>query len=284
MWVVFGNPTRNTGRFRDCFQADESRWTTRQIDSRTCKMTNKTEIAEWVDTYGEDSDFVRVRVKGQFPRTGTMQFISSELVDMAAAADVPYESYFLLPVILSCDVARYGDDKSIVALRQGRKILHMWKYRELNLMELASEVSSIAQEFEPDGLFVDGVAIGAGVVDRLEQLGHSVISVIGGKEAFDDELYFNKRAEMWGRMRGWLLDGADIPVDPDLRASMIGVEYGFDRRDRIQLERKKDMKDREGFSPDEADCIALGFAEIVVARRDRSYEPGDFMEPEDMYT
>ena len=64
MWFVYGNPTRNTGRFRSCFAEDSRRWTNHQIDSRTAKMTNKKELQEWLEVYGEDSDFFRVRVKG----------------------------------------------------------------------------------------------------------------------------------------------------------------------------------------------------------------------------
>ena len=77
IWGVFGNPTRNTGRFRECFAGGrfQHRWQPRQVDSRTARLTNKEEIAEWINDYGEDSDFVRVRVKGIFPRAGSMQFV-----------------------------------------------------------------------------------------------------------------------------------------------------------------------------------------------------------------
>jgi hypothetical protein len=89
IWTVFGNPTRNTGRFRECFAGGRfhHRWNTRQIDSRTVPITNKEEIAEWVEDYGEDSDFIRVRVKGTFPRAGSMQFIPADLVAAAASPD-----------------------------------------------------------------------------------------------------------------------------------------------------------------------------------------------------
>ena len=81
-WCVFGNPTRNTGRFRECFAGGRfaHRWRHRQIDSRSVGMTNKAQIAEWVKDYGEESDFIRVRVRGVFPRAGSLQFIDSERV------------------------------------------------------------------------------------------------------------------------------------------------------------------------------------------------------------
>lgn len=280
MWFCYGNPTRNTGRFRTCFQADRHRWHTEQIDSRTCKMTNKAELQEWVDTYGEDSDFVRVRVKGQFPRAGTMQFIPSDLVDLAMRADAEYESYFLMPTIFGGDVARYGDDKSVAVLRQGRKIVRMWKFRELNTMQLSTEYAAILREYKPDAAFVDELGIGAGVVDRLRMLGHEIIGVNVGKEAEKKELYYNKRSEIWARMRAWLVDGADLPNDSELKDALIGVEYGFDKKERTQLERKKDMKARGLPSPDEGDAIALTFTDPVVAKRYQSFEPDDSFEPE----
>ena len=81
VWAVFGNPTRNTGRFKECFGSLRHRWNGQQVDSRTVSFTNKTQIDQWVKDYGEDCDFVRVRVRGEFPRAGSMQFIDSERVD-----------------------------------------------------------------------------------------------------------------------------------------------------------------------------------------------------------
>lgn len=280
MWLVYGNPTKNTGRFRSCFQEDSHRWITRQIDSRTCKMTNKSEIAEQLKTYGEDSDFARVRVLGQFPRAGTMQFMPSDLVDASMEADMPLENYMLMPVIMSVDVARYGDDKSVVLIRQGRKVLKLYKYREMNTMQLSTEVAALIREVKPDAVFVDVVGVGGGVVDRLRQLGHDVIEVNGGVAAQDDETYANKRAEMWGRMKEWFYQGADIPPDKELRTALIGLEYGFDTRERIQLERKKDMKSRGLDSPDEGDALAHTFSEIVVGRKQDAFEPDDYFEPD----
>jgi len=276
MWFAFGNPTRNTGRFKSCFYEDRRRWDCVSVDSRTASMTNKEELNEWVETYGEDSDFIRVRVRGQFPRAGTLQYISSDLVDLAIQADIEYEAYAHMPLILSADVARFGDDKTVVGLRQGRKLLRLYKFRDLNTMQVATEISTIISEVRPDACFVDSVGVGAGVIDRLRQLGHDIIEVNPGTNAQKDELYYNKRAEMWARMKAWLLEGADIPDDRDMRNSLIGLEYGFDKKERIQLERKRDMKRRGLDSPDEGDCVAYGFAEIVVATRDQSFEPSSF--------
>jgi hypothetical protein len=285
MWFAFGTPTRNTGQFRDIFQGD-TRWHTTQIDSRTCKMTNKKEIAEWQEAYGEDSDFMRVRVRGLFPRVGTMQFISSDIVDLARFNDIPEDAYIGLPVVIAVDVARYGDDKTVIVIRQGRKIVDMIKFRELNTMEVAAMAANVIKAWAKTGqgigaTFIDEVGVGAGVVDRLRMLQYDVIGVNGGHKPNDEKTYYNKRAEMWGRMREWLKEGAQIPRDdPDLRTGLIGLQYGFDDKDRTRLERKADMKKRGLSSPDEADAIAMTFAEHLGDMGKRSFEPNDNFEPE----
>ena len=274
MWFVFGNPTRNTGRFKDCFERDSARWVSRHIDSRTAKMTNKAELNEWIKAYGIDSDFVRVRILGLFPRFGAMQFISTESVDKAMLVDMPYEAWCLLPVVFGVDVARYGDDKSCIAIRQGRKLHEIRKFRELNTMQLAAEIVAAMKDWgQVAAVFVDGVGVGAGVVDRLQMLGHPVVEVNGGETAFEDEKYYNKTAEMWARMRDWL-KGAKLPEkDSELRLALIGREYYFDDKERVRLERKKDMKKRGLASPDEADALCHTFAEELGDLIRNSVEP-----------
>jgi len=281
MWFVYGNPTKNTGRFKDTFERDRHRWVTRKIDSRKCKMTNKEELEEWRKTFGEDSDFFRVRVRGEFPRLGVLQFIPTDTVDAAMTREIELEAYFALPILLGVDVARYGDDKTVVAVRQGRKILQLFKWRELNTMEVAERVATLIREFKPQATFVDSVGIGAGVVDRLRMLNYEIIEVSAGTKADDYETYYNKRAEMWGRMRDWIRHEADIPNDIELRSSLIGLEFSFDERERIRLERKQDMKKRGLDSPDEGDAIAHTFAEIMGDVTSNYFEPDDAFEPEE---
>ena len=282
MWFVYGNPTKNTGRFKDTFERDQHRWVTRKIDSRSCKMTNKEELEEWRKTFGEDSDFFRVRVRGEFPRLGVLQFIPTDTVDAAMKRELELEAYFALPIVLGVDVARYGDGKTVVAVRQGRKVLQLFKWRELNTMEVAERVATLIRDFKPQATFVDAVGIGAGVVDRLRMLNYEIIEVSAGTKADDWETYYNKRAEMWGRMRDWIRHDADLPAgDIDLRLSLIGLEFSFDDKERIRLERKQDMKKRGLDSPDEGDAIAHTFAEILGDVTSNYFEPEDQFEPEE---
>jgi len=259
MIFLFGNPTQNTGKFRETFGSQKHRWIHKQIDSRNAKMTNKELINQWIEDYGEDSDFVRVRVKGQFPRSGNQQFIASDVVDRAVerTIEVPVGT----PKLMSLDVARFGGDYSVIARRHGRKLEELIKFRELDTMQLAAETAVMIKKYQPDAVFVDGVGVGGGVVDRLRLLGFSVIDVNAGAatDTENKDKYRNKRAEMWGRMRQWLED-ADIPRDTDLINDLIGIEYGYDDRMRIQLEKKEDMKKRGLSSPDCADALALTFA------------------------
>lgn len=291
IWATFGNPTRNTGRFRECFGRFRHRWLTRQIDSRTARLTNKEQIAEWVADYGEDSDFVRVRVRGVFPRAGSMQFIPSDIVD-AAVLRRP-DTYLSDPVVMGVDVARFGDDQTVIVIRRGRDAqTEPWlKLRNQDTMTVAARVVELAQKHRPDAIFVDGGGVGGGVIDRLRMLKQPVIEVQFGGAAdrsHDTQegatVYANKRAEMWGTMRDWLRGGA-IPNDPELLADLTGIEYGyamFSGRDAIQLEKKADMKKRGLASPDNGDALALTFAYPVQpsmhslmpkARHQAEYDP-----------
>src|SRR5262249_20984102 len=118
-WLAFGNSTRTTGRFRECFAGGRfaHRWQPQQIDSRSVSMTNKAQIATWVADYGADSDFGRVRVKGEFPRSGTMQFIDSERVEQAVARALAEDR--TAPLIMGVDIARQGEDQTVIRFRRG---------------------------------------------------------------------------------------------------------------------------------------------------------------------
>jgi len=272
VWIVFGNPTRNTGRFKECWGKFKHRWNNDRIDSRTAKMANKQQITEWIEDYGEDSDFVRVRVKGMFPRASSNQFISEALVTDAQNRENIPNLYSHSPVVMGVDVARFGDDQSVILIRQGTFLAKIYPYREKDTMQLSDLVLQEMKRWKPQTVFVDEIGIGAGVVDRLHQLGYLyVLGINSGLPAKDDDKYFNLRAEMWGKIRDWL-PHAVLPKDHDeLRMDLIGPEYGFDNRGRIQLERKKDMKTRGLASPDIGDSLALTFALDVFPEKDQYF-------------
>jgi hypothetical protein len=240
-------------------------------------MTNKAQIATWLKDYGEDSDFVRVRVKGVFPRAGTMQFIDSERVDQAVARELVNDP--TAPLIMGVDLARQGEDQTVIRFRRGldARSIPAVKFRIPDLMVTAGRVMELINSYNPDAVFVDGTGIGWGVVDRLNQLGCSTVRGVdfgaradrtdGGDAA---ARYANKRAEMWGFMKEWCKAGC-LPDDRDLVADLTAVDYGYDASDAILLERKDDMRKRGLASPDDGDALALTFAH-PVAKRDWAEE------------
>lgn len=264
IWLVFGNPTRNTGDFRECFGSVAHRWTTFQIDSRDVDGTNKEQIAKWIADYGEDSDFVRVRVRGEFPRAGSSQFIASDVVE--AARKYKAEAYSGLPKILSVDVARFGDDQTVIGTRQGRKAIILKRLRGMDTVQVAERTIELINEEKPDAIVVDGDGIGAGVVDQIKfrGFGARLFEFHGGATANDASMYFNRSAECWGAMRDWLAAGAEIPDDKELASNLCGREYGFTNKNQIQLEKKSDMKARGLMSPDDADMLSMTFAVNVA--------------------
>jgi hypothetical protein len=277
IWCVFGNPTRNTGRFRECFpgQRHGKVWRAKQVDSRevAISLTNKAQIDSWIDAYGEDSDFVRVRVRGVFPRTGEMEFISSEAVEEAAGREA--ESAPSDPLVIGVDVARFGANESVIWFRKGRdaRSIPPVRLRGASTVEVANRIMEVYSRYRIDGIFIDGGGVGGGVVDNCRALHLFVFDVqFGGKAegmgwstGNPGERFANKRAEMWGMMRAWLKGGA-IPNDPDLKAQLVGPTYTYTlQKNEIQLERKEDMMRRGLDSPDLADALALTFALPVAA-------------------
>jgi hypothetical protein len=270
IWLAFGNPTQNTGRFRECFGKFRHRWSTFQIDSRSVEGTNKAEIDKWIEDYGEDSDFVRVRVRGEFPRAGSTQFIGSDVV--AACRKYRAQGYESLPKILSVDVARFGDDQTVIGVRQGRKARILGKYRGKDTQWTADEVVRFIRLENPDATVVDGDGLGAGVVDGLQHRGYRIFEFHGGASPGDFAAYYNRRAECWGLLREWLQSGAQIPDEPELEADLCGPEYGFSGKQQLQLERKEDMKKRGLASPDCGDMLAMTFA-VKIAPKPKQQAP-----------
>lgn len=269
VWCVFGNPTRNTGRFKECFpgQRHARAWQSVQVDSREVEITNKDQLASWVQAYGEDSDFVRIRVRGVFPRTGEMEFISQE--DIEAACHREAESHPNDALVIGVDVARFGANESVIWFRRGRdaRTIPPVRMRGYSVVQLASKVNEVCQQHRIDAVFIDGGGVGGGVVDTVRSLHIHCFDVQFGARAeavgwawgTEGERYANKRAEMWGAMRSWIKTGS-ILVDADLKAQLAGPTYTFNLKNEIILEKKEDMMRRGLESPDLADALALTFA------------------------
>lgn len=281
-FLAFGNPTQNTGRFRECWTRFKKRWLTFQVDSREAKVANQEQIKQWIEDYTEDSDFVRVRVKGMFPRASSTQFISTEEVETAQkrqeviVGNMP--TWMAFPIVVGVDVARYGDDQSVILVRQGPKIHRIRRFEGLDTVQVTYRVIETVKEIQEEldatveGIFVDEGGVGAGVIDPLIAQGYDqAYGVQFGAKALDNKTYFNRVAEMWWDMRkairkDLMLPAPETTEGKDLQNDLIGRQYGFDGPGRIQLESKEDMKKRGQSSPDIADALALTYAAPVIAR------------------
>ena len=263
IWLVCGNGTRNVGRFYDCFHKLKGKpWKTWQIDSRTCQAANAEYLNKLVEQYGgESTDQSRVRVLGQFPKTATRQLISTEAVEKCQKHQA--EGFEMLPLVMGVDIARFGENSSTICFRRGRKVEDIEVLPKQDLMQTAHQVAERIRERRPLQTFIDGSGIGAGVVDRLRQLNFSVVDVNGGNQSLNPR-FLNKRAEMWYEMKEFIEGLCELPKDSRLKEELTCVEYDFTDKGRIRLDRKSDIQEQYGLSPDRADALAMTFAYPVA--------------------
>lgn len=284
MWFVFGNPTRNTGRFRECFPGQRfgKYWDTLQVDSRNVPQSNKAQIAKWEEGYGADSDWFKIRVKGEFPDIGEMEFFSAADIDAAMAREAV--AHLTDPLAIGVDVARYGMNSSVIYPRKGRDAVTIarQKYKGMNTVQLADKIAETHFALHSDGIFIDGGGVGGGVVDNVRQKNLFCYEVqFGGKDdtphqAFGSggERYANKRSGMYGAMRAWVKTGS-IPNDPDIRKQFMSIKYVINKRDEIQLVSKEDMlKLDPTLELDEIDALATTFAHALASHANAGREWG----------
>jgi hypothetical protein len=301
IWLCLGNPTRTDTEFRTFFPGGKNTglWKSFQIDTRTARMSDKKQIQEWIDSYGIESDFVRVRVLSQFPRVSSTQFIPADLVEAAASPARDVSGTIYDPLIVGVDVARFGDDQTVVWFRRGldARSIPPLKFRGLDNVQVAARLGEVNEVHRPDAIFIDDGGIGAGVVDICRQRAMPVtaVSFAGSPDKLNLNRsgavrYGNKRMEMWQTMKDWLTYGA-IADDVELKAELPAVQYGYvalHGNECIILEKKEDMKKRGLSSPDCGDALALTFAypigqsdhsdKLRPKRKDESPEYSPFAE------
>lgn len=282
----FGNPTTRAGYFFENTHPDgkyRKRYITRSIDSRTVHVTSKTLFEQWIEDYGLDSDFVKVRVRGLFPDASTIQFISDSIVRTAMERPDDMSNYERAnaPLVIGVDVARFGDDESVIKARLGRdcRSYPAKAFRGFDTVQLVGAVTAMVDEFRQVGLetaaiFVDGTGVGGGVVDMLRHAGYPVWDVQFGTNPVDTRMYRYTSDELWGNLRDNIKRNLLLPVENTdegkvLREQLTNREYGLTTTGRIHLETKKDMKIRIGGefgSPDRADALALTFFREVAPK------------------
>lgn len=280
MVFLYGNPTRNSGFFFDAaFGRMRSRWNPTIIDSRQSRFTNKEQIKEWAQDYGEDSDFFRVRVLGLPPSASDAQFIDQHRVTEAQRREVvvmPDE-----PLVAGADLAWGGGDDNVIRFRRGldaRSIAPIRIKGEFTrdpavlTNRLADVLGRTYDGRKVAMLFLDSAGIAGAIGNRLRELGHENVQEVNfGSDSPDIKRRF-MRDHMWAEMKDWLLVGA-IDKHPELEADLTGPGLRPDNRQRIWLESKETMKKRGVDSPDDGDALALTFAAPVRARVQRVQEP-----------
>ena len=286
LWFKFGNPTLNSGDFYECTHGDQRhRWKTWCIDSRTVDGTNKAEIAEWEQDYGEDSDFFRVRVRGLPPRAATGQFIDQKLIEEAQKRIV--RSLPDDPLVAGVDFAWGGSDDNVIRFRKGLdarsippiKIKGEFTRQPAVMVGKLSDVLNRSYNGDKVAmLFFDSAGIAAPVESRLRALGHRNIMVVNFGADSPNARYAYMRDFMWGQLKEWLEKGA-IDKDPGLASDLAKPILVDDRLQRVKLEPKDVMKKRlakigaDSSSPDDADALALTFAMPVAAPPPRPSSP-----------
>lgn len=275
--VMAANPTRTSGYFYQAFHRGRDAWERYTFSCVDSPLVSPNYVNEMRQEYGEDSDIYKVRVLGEFPSGGDLQFIPASIVEAAQDRYHRPEAYSFAPVVLGVDVAWFGGDKSVVFLRQGMHSRLLFSMQDCEISTLAGKVAEFEDSLHADAVFVDATGVGAGVVSNLRLMGRTPIAVMlgGGSNAPE---YLNKRAECWGQMKKWLADDqGQIPSDDRLKDDLCAPDYGYDMRGRVKLERKEDMRARGLASPDYADALALTFAQPVRKREDAipDYNPRD---------
>lgn len=169
------------------------------------------------------------------------------------------------PKIIGVDVARFGDDRSVIVLRQGRTVIEIKAYEKLDTMSLVGRVKLACDTHKPNAVFVDSIGVGAGVIDRLKEMGvPNVHQAQSGEKALNEDMYVNRRSEMWANLKAWITEGATLPKNEELASDIASLKYKYDSRGRLQMEKKEDAKARGVRSPDFADALALTFFRPVA--------------------
>lgn len=279
--LLCGNPTKTSGVFYDSHHTDRDVYKTHKVSSMDSPRTSEENINMLLKKYGKDSDVARVRIFGDFPKGEADSLISLEVTEQAAETIVDISKSYTLNV--GVDVARFGDDKTLIAPRVGNRVLTLQEYSKKDTMETTGNIIRTVEDLKQQYpqinrvlIKIDDDGLGAGVTDRLREvneerkLGYTIIPIKNGVKAKEEEHYYNKAAEMWDKMRELLdenmskfLQGEpgviELPNDPVLIKQLSNRKYTVTSDGRIKLEEKKEMKKRIGESPDRADAVIYAF-------------------------
>jgi len=258
--ILLGNPTRSSGYFYETHTRLRDSWWTKQVSCLDSPLVSPDFIQEMELKYGADSNAMRVRVLGEFPLAEDDTLIPLHAVEQASKRVV--EQPEGTAVVWGLDVARYGDDASVLCIRQGRHLIELHSWKKLSLMELAGRVLDLLHSSDepPEEILVDSIGLGAGVLDRLRELDIPARGVNVSESPAMADRYANLRAELWDLTKQWFNEEVQIPNDDSLIADLTAPRYSFNSSGKMLVESKAETKKRLGRSTDFADSLVLTFA------------------------
>lgn len=272
--LMCGNPTKTSGIFYDSFHKDRADWTIHTVDSSQSQRTNKNNIERLIRRYGSDSDVVRVRVYGQFPKGEPDAWISLESAEAAVNREHPPITDDA-DIKLGVDVARFGDDETVIATRVGDVIQPLLSWQGQDLMKTVGQIvrqcERLNAQYHRDiTVVIDDTGVGGGVTDRLcevvqERLLPIKVLPVNYAQKGNTE-YAGVTSVMYGNFKEIWLDEIVLPQDDDLIAQLSIRKYSVDSTGRILLESKKNMKSRGFHSPDRADAVVMATYEPPEAK------------------
>jgi phage terminase large subunit len=262
--ILLGNPTRSSGYFYETHTRLRDSWWTKQVSCLDSPLVSPDFIQEMELKYGPQSNSMKVRVYGEFPTAEDDTLISLHAVEQASKRVV--EQPEGTPIIWGLDVARYGDDASVLCIRQGRHLIELHSWKKLSLMELAGRVLDLLHSSDetPEEILVDSIGLGAGVLDRLRELDISARGVNVSESPAMADRYANLRAELWDLTKQWFTEEVQIPNDDSLIADLTAPRYSFNSSGKMIVESKAETKKRLGRSTDFADSLVLTFASTAA--------------------
>lgn len=262
--VLAGNPVRTTGLFFDTFHKLREKWQWRHISCIGHPRISADFIDDMKRRYGEDSNAYRVRVLGEFPTGDDDTVIPFELMEASLKRDVRAT---LVKEIWGVDCARFGNDTSALARRKGNTLVKPVEEKKgWDTMRLAgwvkSEYDDMALDNKPSEILVDSIGIGAGVTDRLIELGLPARGInVSESSSLFSERYLNMRAELWFTGKDWFqAKDCNLNGDEALGAELVAPRFKYTSSGKIQVESKEDMKKRGLKSPNRADAFLLTLA------------------------
>lgn len=277
MFFAWGQPVRNTGEFyRICFGEKLARWNHRNVDARKSRFTNKQLLAQWIEDYGIDSDFCKVRVLGLPPSASELQYIDKQRIEEArkrVQQALPNE-----PLVAGFDVSGGGKAWNVIRFRRGLngdpgiEPIRIPGERDADRSQRLGVCAELLRDQRPDrkiaALFID-TAFGAPIAVGLKNLGFTNVFEVNAGGESPDLHCLNMRAFMWMKGKEWLLLGG-LRDDEELASQLALPGYHINSSGKLVIESKKQIAERGEKSPDDADAFLLTFARTVAPPKVKS--------------